>query len=196
MADDGTDPASSAYRPGARKPFRYQNAAEYQARAITVTSAPPASGSAQPGHRRWRTTTTLATKAPKKTAGERVQRLAGPGQADAVGDDALLGGRDGEQESEHTDQAVRGAHRVRRGAQAGQPAVHPQREKQLDQSQSPNRALPGWALSRGTAWPCTEAAPVLRGVYPAVPDEAAGHRQGQQQPQKLPGFGARGEACM
>lgn len=40
MGDDGTDPASSAYRPGARKPFRYQNAAEYQARAITVTGAP------------------------------------------------------------------------------------------------------------------------------------------------------------
>ncbi|GAA3482114.1 hypothetical protein GCM10018966_066460 [Streptomyces yanii] len=42
-----------------------------------------------------------------------------------------------------------------------------------------------------------EAAPVLRGVYPALPEQGGGHRQGQQQsqqPKELPGFGARGEA--
>ncbi|MFJ9854507.1 hypothetical protein [Streptomyces sp. NPDC101150] len=44
VADDGTDPVSSAYRPGTWKLFRYQNAVEYQARAITVTSAPPGRG--------------------------------------------------------------------------------------------------------------------------------------------------------
>lgn len=54
----------SAHRPGAWKPFRYQKAAAYQIRAIAVTRVPPASGSAQPGQWRWRTTMTLATKAP------------------------------------------------------------------------------------------------------------------------------------
>lgn len=77
----------------------------------------------------------------------------GPGQADAVGEDALLGDRDVEQESEHADQAARGAHRVWPGAQAGQLAVHPQRERQLDQSQSQEGAF-SRDLSRGTAWPC------------------------------------------
>lgn len=52
------------HRPGAWKPFRYQKAAAYQIRVMAVTRAPPATGSAQPGQRRCRTTMILATKAP------------------------------------------------------------------------------------------------------------------------------------
>jgi ABC-2 type transport system permease protein len=49
---------------GRRKPSKYQRALEYHRTAIKVTSSPPATGSAQPGSRRLRTSSTLAANAP------------------------------------------------------------------------------------------------------------------------------------
>lgn len=85
------------------------------------------------------------------------------------------------------------------GAQAGQLAVHPQREEQLDQRQAQHGAAQlGLEQEDAVAVHINEAALAVAGCAP-VPDEDGGHRQRQQQPQQpqeLPGFGARGEAYM